>query len=85
MQLRLYIHVICTQCRVEKKMLIRFFLLLFFLIWYINIYIHLYIYKLFQRCSIQIDLGTCLNRRYMIFAYIKTLDNVDKASPPVVA
>ena len=33
-------------------------------------------------CSIQIDLGTCLN---MIFAYIKTLDNVHKASPPVVA
>ena len=26
-----------------------------------------------------------LNRVYMIFAYIKTLDNVHKASPPVVA
>ena len=30
----------------------------------------------------QIDLGSCLNRGYMIFAYIKTLDNVHKASPP---
>ena len=35
--------------------------------------------------SIQIDLGTCLNRGYMIFAYIKSLCNVHKASPPVVA
>ena len=34
---------------------------------------------------IQIDLGSCLNRGYMIFAYIKTLDNVHKASPTVVA
>ena len=33
--------------------------------------------------SIQINLGSCLNRGYMIFAYIKTLDNVHKASPPV--
>ena len=48
-------------------------------------YIDVYIYKLFQTCSIQIDLCTCLNRGYMIFAYIKTLDNVHKASPPVVA
>ena len=55
-----------------------------FFIWYIDIYIF-YIYKLFQSCSIQIDLDTCLNRGYMIFAYIKTLDNVHKASPPVVA
>ena len=52
---------------------------------YIDIYIDVYIYKLFQTCSIQINLGTCLNRGYMIFAYIKTLDNVHKASPPVVA
>ena len=29
--------------------------------------------------------GTCLNRRYMIVAYIKALDNVHKASLPVVA
>ena len=29
--------------------------------------------------------GNCLNRGCMIFAYIKTLDNVHKASPPVVA
>ena len=36
-------------------------------------------------CSIQIDLGTCLNRGYMIFAYIKTLGSVHKASPLVVA
>ena len=35
-------------------------------------------------CSIQIDLGSCLNRGYMIFVYIKTLDNVHLASPPVV-
>ena len=53
--------------------------------WYIDIYIDVYIYKLFQTCSIQIDLGTCLNREYMIFAYIKTLDNVHNASPPVLA
>ena len=50
-----------------------------------DIYIDVYIYKLFQMCSIQIDLGSCLNRGYMIFAYIKALDNVHKASPPVVA
>ena len=36
-------------------------------------------------CSIQIDLDTSFNRGYMIFAYIKTLGNVHKASPPVVA
>ena len=46
----------------------------------IDIYIDVYIYKLFQMCSIQIDLGTCLNRGYMIFAYIKILGNVHKAS-----
>ena len=34
-------------------------------------HLYVYIYKLFQTCSIQIDLGTCLNRGYMIFAYIK--------------
>ena len=50
-----------------------------------DIYIDVYIYKLFQTCSIQIDLGTCLNRGYMIFAYIKTLENGHKASPAVVA
>ena len=71
-------------------MLIRLFLLKFYLfdlfeIWYIDICMDVYIYKLFQTCSIQIDLGTCLNRGYMIFAYIKTLDNVHKTSPPVVA
>ena len=57
----------------------------FFEMWNIDIYRDVYIYKLFQTCSIQIDLGTCLNRGYMIFAYIKTLGNVHKASPPVVA
>ena len=56
----------------------------FFLIWYIDIYTDVYIYKLFQTCSIQIDLGICLNRGYVIFAYIKTVDNVHKASPVVV-
>ena len=45
--------------------------LYFFKIWYIDIYIDVYIYKLFQTCSIQINLSTCLNRGYMIFAYIK--------------
>ena len=60
------------------------FIFIFF-IWNIYIYIDVYIYKLFQTCSIQIDLGTCLNRGYMILAYIKTLGNVHKASPPVVA
>ena len=55
---------------------IRFFYLIYLFIyfleiWYIDIYIDVYIDKLFQPCSIQIDLGTCLNRRYMIFAYIK--------------
>ena len=39
----------------------------------------------FQTCSTEIDLGSCLNRGYIIFAYIKTLDNVHKASHPVVA
>ena len=62
-----------------------FYLYDFFKVWYVDIYIDVYIYKLFQTCSIQIDLGTCLNRGYMIFAYIKTLDNVHKASPNVVA
>ena len=57
----------------------------FFEIWYIDIYIDVYSYILFQMCSIQIDLGTCLERGYMIFAYIKTSDNVHKASTPVVA
>ena len=52
----------------------------FFLLKKSDIYIDAYIYKLFQTCSIQIDLGTCLNRGYIIFAYIKTLDNVHKAS-----
>ena len=66
----------------KKNILLLFF---FNLVLYIDIYIDVYIYKLFQTCSIQIDLGTCLNRGYMIFAYIKTLDNVHKASPPVVA
>ena len=68
---------------IEKKNLIKksdFFNL--FKIWYIDIYIDVYIYKLFQPCSIQIDLGICLNRGYIIFAYIKTLGNVHKASPP---
>ena len=32
----------------------------------IDIYIDVYIYKLFQTCSIQIDLGTCLNRGYSL-------------------
>ena len=69
-----------------KKKINRIFLFIyFFLIWYIDIYIDVYIYKLFQTCSIKINLGTCLNRGYMIFAYIKTFDNVHKASPPVVA
>ena len=49
------------------------YLLLFFFIWYIDIYIDVSICKLFQTCSIQIDLGSCLNRGYMIFAYIKCL------------
>ena len=64
-----------------------FFIIIIFLgeIWNINIYIDVSIYKLFQTCSIQIDLGTCLKRGYMIFAYIHTLGNVNKASPPVVA
>ena len=39
-----------------------------FLIWYIYIYIDVYIYKLFQTCSIKIDLGTCLlNKGYCRF------------------
>ena len=59
--------------------------IMIFLIWNIDIYIDVYIYKLFQTCSIQIDLGTYLNRGYMIFTYIKTLGNVHKASHPVVA
>ena len=57
---------------------------IYFLIWYVDIYIDVYIYKLFQTCSIQID-GACLNRGYISFAYIKSLDNVHNASPPVVA
>ena len=69
----------------KKKKSIFYLNQIFFLIWYIDIYIDVYIYTLFQTCSIQIDLGTCFNRGYMIFAYIKTLDNVHKASPPVVA
>ena len=52
-----------------------FYLNRIFFIWNIDIYIDVYIYKLFQTCSIQIDLGTCLDRGYMIH----------KASPPVVA
>ena len=56
-----------------------FFFYLVYRCLYIYIYIYIYIYKL-QICSIQIDLGTCLNGAYMIFAYIKTLDNVHKAS-----
>ena len=56
----------------------------FFNLIYRYLYIDVYIYKLFQTCSIQIDLGTCLNKGYLIFAYIKTLGNVHKASPPVV-
>ena len=58
-----------------------FIYLIFFLnLVYIYIYIDVYIDRLFQMCSIQIDLGTCL----MSFAYIKTLDNVHNASPPVI-
>ena len=53
--------------------MIFFNLNLFFFIWYIDIYIDVYIYKLFQMCSTQIALGTCLNRGYMIFAHVKTL------------
>ena len=34
----------------------------FFEIWYIDIYIDVYSYILFQMGSIQIDLGTCLER-----------------------
>ena len=40
----------------------------------------MFIFILFQTCSIQINLGTCLNRGYLIFAYIKTLGNVHKAA-----
>ena len=65
----------------NRIVFIFFLLLLFFLIWYVDIYTDVYTYKLFQTCCIQIDLGNCLNRGYMIFAYIKTLDNVHKASP----
>ena len=68
--------------RIKKFVL---FILFFLNLVYRHLYIDVYIYKLFQTCSIQIDLGTCLNRGYLIFAYIKTLDNVHKASPPVVA
>ena len=53
-------------------------------IWYIDIYIDVYIYKLFQTCSIQIDLVLFLTEG-TIFVYIKTLDNVHNASTPVVA
>ena len=70
---------------IKKNYFIRFFYLnqiFFFLFWKIDIYIDVYIYKLFKICSIQMDLGTCLNRGYMIFAYIKTLGNVHKVSPP---
>ena len=58
----------CLVGRVEKNN--DFYLFDSFEIWYIDIYIDVYIYTLFQMCSIQIDLGTCLNRGYMIFAYI---------------
>ena len=34
----------------------------------IDDYIDVYIHKLFQTCSFQIDLGTCPNRGYMLFA-----------------
>ena len=47
-----------------KKNLIFFYLnffIYFYKIWYIDIYIDVF-YKHFQMCSIQIDLGTCLNR-----------------------
>ena len=61
---------------IKKKLFylnnIIFFLFDFFLIWYIDIYIDIYIYKLFQTCSIQIDLGTCLNRGYMICVYLNS-------------
>ena len=68
-----------------KKKIGFFYLFDFFEICHIDIYIDVYIYKLFQTCSIQIDLDTCLNRGYKMFTYIKTLDKVHKASPPVVA
>ena len=50
--------------------MIFFIHLICFLNWYIDIYIDVCIYKLFQMGSIQIDLGTCFNRGYMIFVYI---------------
>ena len=71
-------HFMVKQARVEK-------ITIFFNKKCLDIYIDVFIDKLFQTCSIQIDLGTCLNRGYMIFAYIKTLGNVHKASPLVAA
>ena len=68
----------------NQKICFIYFILFFLNLVYRHLYIDVYIYKLFQTCSIQIDLGTCLNRGYLIFAYIKTLGNVHKASPPVV-
>ena len=74
-------HFVSDLIPVLKKKSDFFFLVyLIFFIWYIDIYI----YKLFQMCSIQIDLDTCLNRGYMIFAYIKTLDNVHKACSCII-
>ena len=53
-------------------MYIRFFIYLnLSKIWYIDMYIDVYNHKFFQTCSIQIDLGTCFNREYMSFAFIK--------------
>ena len=44
---------VLKKIMILKKLALKFFLIGF-------------IYKLFQMCSIQIDLGTCLNRGYMI-------------------
>ena len=64
--------------RSKSALIIIIIIFCIYLIFLKSVYRHLY-------GCFQIDLGTCLNRGYMIFAYIKTLDNVHKASPPVVA
>ena len=75
-----YIDFTCLMIRVEKNHDFFYLNQIFFNLIYRHLYIYVYICKLFQMCSIQIDLGSCLNRGYMIFVYIKTLDNVHKAS-----
>ena len=78
---RLIIKYFMTLCMFElfpglKKVMIflsDYFFNRIFFVWYIDIYIDVDIYKLFQMCSIQIDLGTCLHRGYIVFAYIKTM------------